>query len=176
MNMPVAFVLLSLLASATSFAQAPNPPLLPRPAVTRTDPQVYNVTQNGLEMNVQYRDPRECAVAFLKQAQDEGWNKEKQAAQAAQVPPGSYLAGSWARPTAELASAEHFTIIVEAADGHPIVRWQSPASKPEPLRLGPNTVYTEVVMVRLPIPLADGDRVLVEESTTKKRFAFVIHL
>ncbi|SDX89497.1 hypothetical protein SAMN04488069_10442 [Hymenobacter psychrophilus] len=168
--------MIAMLVSANAFAQAPNPPLLPKPTVTKDDPQVYNVTRNGLEMNVQYRGPRECALAFLQQAREEGWNKEEQAEQAAKVPPGGYLLGYWSRSTAALASAEHFTITVEAADGHPIVRWQSPVSKPEQLRLGTSILYTEVVTVHLPVPLADGDRVLVEESTVKKRFVFVIRL
>jgi hypothetical protein len=162
-------------ACSASFAQAPNPAKLKEPIQTKRDSQVYDVTLNGIEMTVQYIDPRQCAVEFMKEAEAKQWSREKQAEEAAKVPSGGYLACAWARSSAPLASADNFTFVVEAPDGREIRRWKPESTIAQPVVLGTKTLYTDVAMVRLPEPLTDGVRVFVLEEPAHKRFEFIIH-
>lgn len=156
-------------------AQPTNPPALKVPRQTKYDPQVYEVTNNGINMSVSYLDPTECAAQVDKDTGLNRWSAAQVADEKAKIPAGGYLKASWARSTPLLASADNFVFLIEAPDGREIKRIKPAPSVAQSFGFMGAVVYRDITLVPLSEPLPDGAKVFVIEASAKKRYDYLIH-
>jgi hypothetical protein len=157
------------------YSSPADPPTLKTPKQTKYDPQVYEVTNNGIKMSVTYLDPTECAAQVEKDTQLNRWSAAQVAEEKGKIPEGGYLKASWARDTPLLASADNFVFLVEAPDGREIKRWKSEPTLAQPFGPLGATLYRDITLVPLPERLPDGAKVFVIEASAKRRFDYLIH-
>lgn len=163
-----------LLSGLGAQAQPTNPPTLKAPRQTKYDPQVYDVTNNGIKMSVTYLDPAECAAQVDKDTQLNRWSAAQVAIEKSKIPEGGYLKASWARDTPLLASADNFVFLIEAPDGREIKRIKPEPSVAQPFSIMGATVYRDITLVPLPERLPDGAKLFVIEASAKRRFDYLI--
>lgn len=164
-----------LLLSLNASAQTTNPATLKQPRKTKYDPQVYEVTNNGINMSVSYLDPTECAAQVDKDTELNRWSAAQVAVEKSKIPEGGYLKAIWARETPMLASADNFVFLIEAPDGREIKRIKPAPSVAQSFSFMGATVYRDITLVPLPEPLPDGAKVFVIEASAKKRYDYLIH-
>jgi hypothetical protein len=164
-----------LLLSLGANAQPTNPPTLKAPRQTKYDPQVYEVTNNGIKMSISYLDPAECSAQVDKDARLNRWSAAQVAEEKNKLPEGGYLKASWARDSPLLASADNFVFLVEAPDGREIRRLKPAPSQAQPFSIMGATVYRDITLVPLPERLPDGAKVFVIEASASKRYDYLIH-
>lgn len=164
-----------LLSGLGAQAQATNPATLKQPRKTKYDPQVYEVTNNGINMSVSYLDPTECTAQVDKDTELNRWSAAQVAIEKSKIPEGGYLKASWARNTPLLASADNFVFLVEGPDGKEICRVKPEHSVARPFGFAGVTVYTDLTLLPLSQPLPDGAKIFVIEASAHKRFDYIVH-